>query len=235
MSYKRFFDTIEDMINDVKDTQYENIKRAGEIIADSIMNGGIVQSFGSGHSFAGALEISHRAGGLIPTKAIKEPAQGKYEMIEGVGSYFVKEVDVRENDCFVLISNSGRNPLPIEIAQYVKEKGNKIIVVTSLEASKKLKSRHSSGKKLYELADVILDNRGVEGDAAIHVEGMETKVCGTSSITAAVLLQATVLHAIEIMIERGYTPPVYMSQNVDGGLEFNERLQAEYAHRLFRV
>lgn len=234
MSYLVFFDIIEKMIEDIKNTQGDNIKKAGELIADSIMKGGIIQSYGSGHSFAGAIEISHRAGGLMPTKAIKEPSMGKYETIEGVGSHFIKEVDIRENDCFVFISNSGRNPMPIEMAQYVKERGNKIIVVTNLQASKKLTSRHSSGKMLYEFADVILDNRGVDGDAAVEVEGMETKVCGTSSITTAILLQATVLHAIETMIERGYTPPVLMSQNVDGGPEFNERLQAKYRDRLLR-
>lgn len=235
MSYERFFNIIEDLMKEIRETQDSNIKKAGEIIVDSVMKGGIVQSFGSGHSFAGAIEIAHRAGGLIPTKAIKEPSQGKYETIEGAGTRFIKEVDIRENDCFVFISNSGRNPMPIEMAQYIKEKGNRIIVVTSLDVSKSMTSRHSSGKMLYEFADVILDNRGIEGDAAVEVEGMETKVCGTSSITAALLLQAAVLHSIEIMIEKGYVPPVYMSQNIDGGPEFNERLQAKYADRLFRV
>jgi len=235
MSYLDFFSVIENMIEDIKKTQGDNIKKAGEIIADTVMNGGIVQAFGSGHSYAGALEICHRAGGLIPTKAIKEPSQGKYETIEGAGSLFIKEVDIRPEDCFVFISNSGRNPMPIEMAQYVKEKGNKIIVVTCLEASKNMKSRHSSGKKLYEFADVVLDNRGVEGDAAVKVEGLDTKVCGTSSITTAVLLQATVLHAVETMIMRGFTPPVYLSQNIDGGPEYNQKMQAKYADRLYRL
>ena len=112
---------------------------------------------------------------------------------------------------------------------------NKIIVVTSLDISKTMTSRHSSGKKLYEFADVVLDNRGVEGDAIIELEGLDTKVCGTSSITAAMLLNATILEAIQIMLDKGYVPPVYMSANVDGGPEFNKKLVDEYAYRLRRI
>lgn len=235
MSYELFFDVIDDMIKDVKNTQGDNVNKAAEIIADSIMNGGIIQAFGSGHSYAGAIEIAGRAGGLIPTKVLEEPSRGKYETIEGIGTKFMEDVDIRKNDCFVLISNSGRNPLIIEIANWVKEKGNKVIVVTSLDVSKTMTSRHSSGKMLYDFADVILDNRGVEGDAAVKLPGMETKVCGTSSITAAILLNATVLQAIEIMLSKGYVPPVYMSQNVDGGPEFNKKLKKQYADRLNRI
>ncbi len=100
----------------------------------------------------------------------------------------------------------------IEIAEWAKERGNKIIVVTSLDVSKTMTSRHSSGKMLYELADVVLDNRGVEGDAAIELEGMETKVCGTSSITAAILLNATILQSIQIMLDKGYATSIYESK-----------------------
>lgn len=235
MTYELFFDEIEKMIQELKDTQSENIMKAAEIIADSIMAGGILQAFGSGHSYAGAIEIAGRAGGLIPAKVIKEPSAGKYERIEGVGSHFIEEVDIREHDCFVLISNSGRNPLIIEMADWIKKQGNKIIAVTSLEISKTMSSRHSSGKKLYDFADVVLDNRGVFGDAVIQLEGMESKVCGTSSITGAMLLNATVLQSIKTMLDRDFVPPVYLSANIDGGPEHNAKLTAKYADRLLRV
>jgi len=77
----------------------------------------------------------------------------------------MEHYDLRPNDCFIIISNSGRNPLVVELADIVKKRGVKLIAVTSLDVSKKLTSRHSSGKNLYEFADVILDNRGVEGTA----------------------------------------------------------------------
>ena len=230
-----YFKVIEELLKEVEATQSGNITIAGEMIAQSIMDGGILQAFGSGHSFAAAIEITNRAGGLIPAKAIKEPAGGMYETIEGVGNLFLKRSDIRKEDIVVLISNSGRNPLPIEIALKCREIGAKIIVVTSLESSKELSSKHSCGKNLWELGDVVLDNRVMKGDSTIEVPGLPVRVCGTSSVSAAVMLNAAVLEAIQIMLSKGYVPPVYMSQNVDGGAEFNERLTAKYADRLNRL
>src|SRR5699024_8496201 len=150
---KKYFEEINKLLNNLEETQQENIELAGSIISESIVNGGILQAFGSGHSYAAAIEISGRAGGLIPSKAIIDPAEGEYEKIEGVGIQLSKKIDIEKSDCFVIISNSGRNPLSIELAKWVKDHGNKLIVVTSLDASKKSNSRHSSGKKLYEYAD----------------------------------------------------------------------------------
>lgn len=234
MSFLRYFDVIESLIQELKDTQHANIKKAAEIIAESIMSGGILHAFGSGHSYGAALEVAGRAGGLVPAKIVDEPSRGIYETIEGVGTKLMEHYDLRPNDCFIIISNSGRNPLVIEVADIVKERGVKLIAVTSLEVSKKLKSRHSSGKNLYQFADVILDNRCVEGDSAIEVEGLPVKIGPTSSVAASVLLQATIVEAIEIMISRGYMPPIYMSENIDGGPEFNRKLVEKYADRIFR-
>ncbi|MGB7594498.1 MAG: SIS domain-containing protein [Erysipelotrichaceae bacterium] len=230
-----YFKVIEDLLKEVEATQSANIRKAGELIAESIMSGGILQAFGSGHSYAAAIEITNRAGGLIPAKAIKEPAGGMYETIEGVGALFLKRSDIRKDDIVVLISNSGRNPLPIEIALKCKEVGAKIIVVTALESSKELSSKHSSKKNLWQFGDVVLDNRVMKGDSSVEVPGLPVRVCGTSSVSAAVMLNAAVLEAIQIMVSKGYVPPVYMSQNIDGGPEFNERLSAQYADRLNRL
>lgn len=208
MSCEKYFQEVEALLKDIQATQKGNIHKAAEVIAESIMNGGILQTYGSGHSYAAAIEIAGRAGGLIPAKVIEEKALGKYEVVEGVGTKLIENAYADKNDCFVIISNSGRNPLGIEIAQFAKNHGCKLIVVTSYEVSKKLTSRHSSGKMLYEFADVILDNRGVEGDAAIEVEGLPVKVCGMSSVSAAVLLNSSALEAIELMVSKGYVPPV---------------------------
>ncbi len=82
---------------------------------------------------------------------------------------------------------------------------------------------------------MVLDNRTIEGDSTIEVEGLDTRVCGMSTITTAVLLQAVTLRTVEIMLERGYTPPIYKSQNIDGGREYNEALEEKYIHRLYRI
>jgi len=230
-----YFAVIEELSKEVENTQMGNIVEAGKLIADSIMSGGILQAFGSGHSYAAAIEITGRAGGLIPAKNMKEPAGGAYETVEGVGELFLKKSDIRKNDVIVLISNSGRNPLPIEIAIKAKSIGAKVIVVTALDSSKELSSKHSSGKNLWEFGDVVLDNRVVKGDSSVEVKGLPVKVCGTSSISAALMLNAAVLEAIKIMVANDYFPPIYMSQNVDGGPEFNEKLVQQYADRLFRL
>lgn len=231
----KYFAVIEDLLKEVEMSQTDNINKAGRLIADAIMAGGILQAFGSGHSYAAAIEVTGRAGGLIPSKAIKEPAGGAYETIEGVGTLFMKKADIRKEDVVVLISNSGRNPLPIEIAIKAQSVGAKIIVVTALASSKELSSKHSGGKNLWEYADVVLDNCVMKGDASVELPGLPVKVCGTSSISAAAMLNAAVLTAIELMLEAGYVPPVFMSQNVDGGPEFNERLVNQYADRLNRI
>lgn len=229
------YGVVKDLIQQLETTETAAIESAAEAFADAIMAGGIIQAYGSGHSTAGALEITHRAGGFIPTKNIKEPAGGIYESIEGVGATFLKKVDIREEDAVVIISNSGRNPFPIEMAIGAKAKGAKVIAVTAVEASKGLTSKHSSGKNLYQVADVVLDNKVVSGDSTIEVEGLDTKICGMSTVTTSVLLQAVTLRAAEIMLERGFQPPIYKSQNIDGGREYNEALEEKYLHRLYRI
>ena len=134
----KVYDVVEGLIQKLKATQEENVEKTARLFADALKNGGMLQAFGSGHSQAGASELCFRAGGFIPTKQIKEPASGAYEGIEGVGPAVMKKVDVRPNDVVVLISNSGRNPLPVEIALAAHEKGAKVVAITSLEASKNL-------------------------------------------------------------------------------------------------
>ena len=96
-------------------------------------------------------------------------------------------------------------------------------------------SKAFRGKNLYEISDVVLDNCTPEGDSCIDLEGFDGKICGMSMITTSVLVQAVTYRAAEILIEKGITPPIYKSQNIDGGREFNEALEAEYIDRLYRI
>ena len=228
-----FFDKAEESMEKLKNTQGGNIHNAALLISESIRSGGILQAFGSGHSYAGAIEVCGRAGGLIPSKIVRDHSDGIFESVEGNAYYLMRQVDVRPEDVFIIISNSGRNPLSIEIAEYVKKKGCKVIVVTALDISKSSASRHSSGKILYEFADVVLDNQSEFGDAALEIEGFDTKVCGTSSFSTCLLLQQTIYEAIRDMVEKGYEPPVFKSANVDGGREFNQILEEKYADRIW--
>ena len=232
----RYIEEITKLLAVLDECEYENIKKAGELVADSIMNDGIMITFGSGHSLVGAKEIVSRAGGLFSAKIIKDPSEGFFEKLEGSGYALTQKVEIRPEDVLILISNSGRNPTSIEIAMKARSIGAKVIVVTALESSKHLKSRHNSGNMLYELADVILDLHSVDGDAALEVEGLNEKICGTSTVATVALLQSMVLHAVEVMISKGYTPPVRISANVDYASS-NRSLEIEkkYAHRIYRM
>lgn len=230
-----YFDLIDIKLKEIRSLEKENIKAAAKIVSESIMSGGILQSFGSGHSYAGAIEVAGRAGGLICSKVIEDPSKGQFEGIEGVGTLLMRKVDIRKEDVLIIVSNSGRNPLTIEIAENARARGAKIIAVTSLEVSKATKSRHSSGKRLFELADVILDNHSIDGDCALKIEGMEVAVGPTSSIVCAALLNGVILESYNDMISKDYVPPVYKSANIDGGREFNQELQKKYSDRIWRL
>ncbi|MEA4911372.1 MAG: SIS domain-containing protein [Oscillospiraceae bacterium] len=229
------FTTAYELMGQLQRTQGANILAAAKCIADTFEAGGILQAFGSGHSNAGALELCHRAGGFVPTKAIREPANGLYESVPGVAEIFLKKVDIRENDVVFIISNSGRNPLPLEIACEARRRGAKVVAVTSVEASKKLTSKHKSGKRLFELADVVIDNQVPDGDACVHLDGLDTGICGMSTITTAVALQAVVLEAAKMLLSRGVTPPFFKSQNIDGGEAYNQLLLDKHFDRLYHM
>lgn len=229
---EKFQKHIVEMLETISEGQQQQIKAAAELVAETIKNNGIIQSFGSGHSYASALEISGRAGGFIQTKIIQEPARGMYEAIEGVGTEFFKQLRLKKEDLLILISNSGRNPLSIEIAMEARKMHVPVIVVTALAVSASSKSRHSSGKLLYELADVVLDNRSTEGDACIAVEGLPVKVGGTSYYTGSLLLDCVMMEAMQILLDQGIAPPLFMSANVDEGREYNQKLLDQFKDRL---
>ena len=235
MSNNKVFGVVRDLVDDIEATQMDNIEKAAQAVAKCVKDGGIIQAWGAGHSAAGAMEVAHRAGGFIPTKRLMEPSNGQYEGIEGVGTVFMKKVDVRPGDVVFIISNSGRNPLCLDIALGCKAKGGLIIGVTALDASKDLKPKHSCGKNLYQVSDIVLDNRVPEGDCCIDLDGFDGKVCGMSMITTSVLIQAVMYRAMELLVADGIVPPVYKSQNIDGGREFNENLEKAYVDRLNRI
>lgn len=233
MSCETYFEKVRSLLDEVQKNDLESIHAAAELVAETVMNGGIVQAFGCGHSRAAAMEISMRAGGLVPVKLVDEPSQGRYEKIPGVGATFMSRYDARPGDLFIVISNSGVNAMPVEVAQHAKKLGCKVIAVTAVEVCKATPVK-PDGNRLLELADVVLDLHSCYGDAAIDVPGVPTKVCGTSSILAAYLLNGVMLEAIEQMVEKGYEPPVLLSGNIEGGDEYGRKLVMKYYDRLLR-
>lgn len=236
---------VEELVREVSRGQLDQVRRAAEIIVAALRADGVVQAFGSGHSEAIAMEIAGRAGGLIPTNRLSlrdlvlyggaspEILTRELERDHTVAKRVYDLAPVRPQDAFVLISSSGVNGSIVEMATLVKERGHPLIALTSLRHSQAMPSRHPSGRKLLDLADVVLDNGAPYGDAVLDLPG-GTATGAVSTITSALLAQMIVAEVVRALLEAGETPPVYRSVNVVGGDEHNRELEARYAGRIRR-
>ena len=215
-------------IKNLRDTQSENIKKAAGLVGEVLAEGKHVFTFGSGHSQLLAREIYERAGGLAPVFHLPNPIWGMVERLEGYGEMLLEQYPIQAGEVIFVISNSGRNPEPIEIAKGAKDRGLKVIVVTALEHSKNVESRHSSGKKLYEFGDIVLDTGTPKGDAVMAFEGLPSKAGALSTVLGAALLNAVMVEAIQYLLDKGIEPPILISANVDGSDEHNAELMERY-------
>jgi uncharacterized phosphosugar-binding protein len=245
VSAAEFAAAAEEAVRRVAREQAVAVSAAAELVVEGLRAGGVVQAFGTGHSQALAMELSGRAGGLVPTNMIAlrdlvllggEPPELLFtEYLErdpAVGRRLYDVAGVAPSDVFVMASNSGGNGSVVELAHVVKEHGHPLVVITSMAHSSRVTSRHPSGLRLYELADVVLDNGAPYGDAVLATG--DITVCAISSITAALLAQMVVAEVVRTMLAAGENPPVYLSSNVPEGDAHNEALEARYAGRIRR-
>lgn len=236
-----FFDNVKKILNTVEQTQKQNILKAAQVVAGTIANDGIVYTFGTGHSHCVAEEVTYRAGGLAPIDAVLEPSltgttdvvkSEQLERIEGISKIILDHRRITSKDCMVIISNSGRNGAPVEMAIECRKKGITTIAITSLEYAKNVASRHSSGKKLNEAADIVIDNCGVFGDATVNLAGSKVPMGSTSNIIGNCIMHAITIEAARILIESGIEPPVFLSGNLDNCKEVNQKLLDKYWGRI---
>ena len=233
----RYFAHAQNKLQQVLEHELPNIKIAADYVTESCKNGGKFYVFGSGHSHMIAEELYLRAGGLALVHGILPPELMLHEMankstylerVEGYSQALVELYRVEARDTVMVISNSGRNAVPVEMCLAAKAKGAKVIAMTSMQHSANCTSRHSSGKKMYEIADVTIDNWGEPGDAAFPIEGLDTCIGPTSSITGITIAQALVCQVVDNLVKEGIEPPVFKSSNVDGGDEHNNRMFDKY-------
>ena len=235
-----------ELIQEVSRTQAGAVLRAAELLVASLRDDGVIYAFGSGHSEAIAMEIAGRAGGLIPTNRMSprdlvlyggEPAEiltRELERDPAIAARIYDLAPVRPADAFVLISSSGVNGTVVELARIVKERGHRLIALTSVQHSTAMPSRHPSGRKLLDLADITLDNPAPYGDALLPLPGGGGATGAVSTITSALLAQMVVAEVVRALLKAGETPPLYRSANVTGGDAHNRALEARYAGRLRR-
>lgn len=236
----KYVEVVQGKIEQMITTQEEKLKIAAQKIAGSVIKGGILHVFGSGHSHMIAEEVFYRAGGAIFVNPILDTGfmlhdgavkSTKMERLSGYAEAVLERVDAQEQDIFIAISNSGRNILPIEATEYMKEKGLYTISITSLKHSQSVTSRHPSGKRLFELTDLTFDNFGEPGDAALELSS-GAKYGPTSSATGIILMQTLISMTIEELDRRGEDPAIIRSANLDGSDAINAKLIEKYKQRI---
>ena len=237
---QEYFDRLRQVLAFIETQQAECIAAAAGKLADVLERGGIIHTFGSGHSHCAAEDIVYRAGGLAAVTLVYEPASagefgmmkaGYIERLAGVGDTTIRFSGIGKQDGLIVVSNSGLNNAPIEVALYGRELGIPVIAITSVSYSSSHRTRHSGGKKLMEVADVVLDTGVPFPDATIKLEGLEQPMGGLSTAVSILLGHALCVSIASLLLARGVKPEVFLSGNLDGSEEHNFELCKKYRAR----
>lgn len=241
MKYLQFFNEITGMLNEIVESQAENIEKAADLVSDCVAQDGIVHTLGVGHSHCLAEDIFFRAGTLAAVHAILEPSMtGQTEVVksaymeklEGAGEIMINYHKVEPPDVLITVSNSGNNAAPIDAAVAARKRGVPVIAVSSVAFAESLKPRHSSGKKLIDVADIVIDNCGKYGDTCLALEGLDQGIGPTSSVTGAFILNAVMVQAAANLVESGIKPMIFWSGNLEGAMEANAEYLEAYWGRI---
>ncbi|HEX2854618.1 MAG TPA: sugar isomerase domain-containing protein [Opitutaceae bacterium] len=232
-----YFARANDLLARAWEANAPTIAQLAPVIGASIARGEVVHTFGSGHSELISREIIGRAGGLVCVTGIIDPTAGFIENLPGYGTKLIERYDrqyqLLAGETMIVISNSGKNGSPIDVALYGKQKGLNVVALTCLAMSKVTPSQHASGKRLFEVAGHVLDNGGVPGDAIVEVE--PGAMAGpTSTFIGCSVLNWLMLAVIDWLKANGHPLPLLRSQNLPGAIEHNRALGQKYKSRLSR-
>jgi uncharacterized phosphosugar-binding protein len=225
MQFESYIDGLTVILETIKREQRNNIERAGLLVADALAARGVIHAFGTGHSHLIADEAFFRAGGIAAVNPILHERlmflkgaleSTRTEQESGFARRLLAEESIRSVDVGIVISNSGRNAAPIEMALEMKSLGIKVIAITNLEQSKASTPRHSSGKRLFEVVDVVIDNCVPTGDALLELSGLESRIGPSSTVAGAAIINSIIIEAVGELLKRGETVPVLPSANTEG-------------------
>ncbi len=230
MLLDRYYEAIDDLFLKVRQTQRENIEKAGKMIAESVENGGCIHVAPIVHGVDG--DIIHRGGGpsfyrrfnykLNVENVTRERDRSDLDTnMEGLATYALKASKVRPGDVLIVSSVSGRTAHVVDLAYEAVKMGVKVIALISMEYATQVDAVHSSGKKLYEFVDLAIDNCAPAAEAMLEVEGIESRYGASSGMSSTYILWGVTSVAIEILLEHGKTPGIYQSANYSGGTEYN--------------
>ncbi len=238
MKYREYHDVLTRQFEEQFDQEAANIEAAAQYCADSVRQGRVIHVFGCGHSQIFAMEVFYRAGGLVPVNALLIPHLALFpkaklstlqERVEGFSDQYLGLENTDPRDTMIIVSISGRNAGVVDMALAARERGMKVVALVSRQFAGSTTSRHSSGKNLADVADVVIDVKCVSGDAALSMEGMDVRFCGTSTVLGVAVMEAIVAQTIENCVNAGYQPPVFVSSNLDGGDQINAEHIKNYA------
>ena len=239
----RYISIVQETIRKAWEEQTEVIDKTAAAIRTALEQKHSVFLFGCSHAGILAEEVFYRSGGLAVINPIFFPGfmlntrpitmTSRLEQLDGLGKILVKENRLKAGDVLIIHSVSGRNNVPVEMAMEAGKLGVTTIAITNLAYSSSVTSRHPSGKRLFEVCDMVIDNKGIPGDAAVNLEGLPEKIGPTSTAVGTALINAIVIETVGQMLESGKIPPVFLSANLDGGKEHNERIFEEYADQIF--
>ncbi len=229
MSSERYLHEADRLLERIRQSQAETLRQAGGIMADSIQSGGWVYLFGSGHSVIPVLDVFPRYGSFVGFRPLMDPRLMWFNVVgpggapellwlerrEGYIANFLAEYPFSPKDCLVVYSHGGLNAAPIEAALYVRERGTRVIAVTSLENHRRMPAVHSSGKKLADAADVVIDNCVPPEDALVEVGQIE-KVAAGSTLAVVAISMALVAETAKVLRSRGVHLTTFVSPNVPG-------------------
>ncbi len=234
----RYHERINQQITKVEQSQRETCMKVGEVMAQCVKNGGCVHVFDTGHIINS--ELIYRGGGVLFLKAFKydlavedavrtRDRSGVDQDMTGLAAYALKKSGALPGDVIVIGSVSGKTANVVDLAIEAKKFGMTVVAMTSVAYSSSVPSMHSSGKRLFECADYVLDNCAPVAEGMIDVEGIEAPFAAASGLSAAVIMWSVVAHSIEKLLEMGITPSLLMSENYKNGPEFNAQMKERYA------
>ncbi|MGE4277347.1 MAG: sugar isomerase domain-containing protein [Lawsonibacter sp.] len=243
MAQLEYLKKITEVIEKISNEESENIQAAADLCAEVIHSGKLVHLFGSGHSVLPVQDVFPRYGGVVGWHPCMDPRLmwnnvigpgGARELLwierqEGYIENFLQSYTFKEGEAMIIYSHGGLNAAPIEAAMYAKARGLKVIAITSGENYKKAAPNHSSGKKLGDLADILIDNCCPLEDALVEIPGYHQKV-GASSTVAVITISQTIASETALRLEKlGHKMHIFVSPNVtEVPKEYMKEVYASY-------
>ncbi|MGH9338748.1 MAG: sugar isomerase domain-containing protein [Acidobacteriota bacterium] len=246
MSTEKYFNAAQELVQQIRDRQKDSIEKAAAILADSISQSRWAYLFGSGHSVLPVMDVFPRYGSFVGFRPLIDPRLiwftavgpgGAPELLwierqEGYIQNFLNSFDFQKGDSLLVYSHGGLNAAPIEAAIYAKERGCQVVAVTSMENHRASEARHSSGKKLADLGDVVIDNCVSPEDAQVEV-GQVEKLAAGSTLAVILITMALVAETGSRLRSQGFHLDTFVSPNVAGvDRMHNARVFERYRERL---